>query len=67
MTVERGNKVFLVNLQSRARNFPCKNPEKVGKLRAPWKIMRILLNFINFEISLENQKVVIRFADNIVV
>ena len=27
------------DLQSRARNFPCKTSEKVGKLRASWKIM----------------------------
>ena len=55
-----------IHLQSRARNFPCKNQKKVGKLRAPWKITSILLNFIYFEISLENQKVMTRFVDNIV-
>ena len=52
--------------QSRARNFPCKNPKKVGKLRASWKIMTIL-NYTNFGITLENQKVLTRFRDNIVV
>ena len=42
-------------LQSLARNFPCKNPKKVGKLRALWKIMSILLNYTNFGITAEIQ------------
>ena len=40
---------------------------KKGVWRASWKIMSILLNFTNFEISLENQKVMTRFVDNIAV
>ena len=32
-------------LQSRARNFPCKNLKKVGKLRVCTKIMRTLSVF----------------------
>ena len=47
----------LLNLQSRARNFPCKNPKKVGKLRRPWKIMSILLNYTNYGVTSENEKV----------
>ena len=56
-----------IMVQSSARNFPCNNPKKVGKLRAPWKIMSIQLNYTNFGISLENHKVMTRFIDNIVV
>ena len=54
-------------LQFRAHNFPCKNPEKVGKLRAIWKILSIFLNNTNFGITLENQKLTALFLDNIVV
>ena len=59
--------VRLKILQSRARNFPCKNTGKVGKLRAPWKIMSTLLNYTNFGITLEIQKIMATFLDNIVV
>ena len=54
-------------LQPRARNFPRKNPKKVGKLRAPWKIMSILQNYTNFGITLQTQKVMTPFTGKIVV
>ena len=49
--------ILTSKLQPRARNFPCKNPKKVGKLRALWKIMSTLLNYTNFGITLENQTI----------
>ena len=53
--------------QSLVRKFPCKNPENVGKLQAPWKIMSIILSYTYFWITLEKQKVMTLFLDNIVV
>ena len=47
--------------------FRHKNPKKVGKLRAPWKIMSTLLNYTNFGLTLENKKIMAKFLDNIVV
>ena len=38
--------------QSRAGNFPGKNPKKVGKLSTPTKIIPTHPNFISFRINL---------------
>ena len=54
-------------VQSRAGNFPCKSPKKVGQLRASWKIMSTLLNYTNFGINSGNQRVMTPFIQNIVV
>ena len=42
-----------VQVQSRARNFQCKKPEKVGNLPVPLKLMRTHLNVTNFRITPE--------------